>query len=66
MYELTSFVESKINNDVEFVFTIDENLPSVINGDKIKIYKILNGLISNSIKFTKSGKIKLDNIHIGA
>lgn len=60
VYELTSFVESKLSKDVEFVFSIDENLPSIINGDKIKIYKILNGLISNSVKFTKSGKIKLD------
>ena len=60
IYELSSFVESKISKNVEFVFTIDENLPSIINGDKVKIYKILNGLLSNSIKFTKTGKIKLD------
>lgn len=60
IYELNSFVESKISKDVEFVFTIDENLPSLIYGDKLKIYKILNGLLSNSIKFTKTGKIKLN------
>lgn len=60
IYELNSFVQSKIEKDVEFVFTIDENIPKLIKGDKVKIYKILNGLLSNSIKFTKSGKIKLD------
>ena len=58
--ELNIYVESKISKDVEFILNVDENLPSIINGDKTKIYRILNGLISNSIKFTKSGKIELD------
>jgi len=60
VYELNSYVLSRLNKDVEFVFDIDEDFPSVINGDKLKIYKILYGILSNSIKFTKTGQIKLE------
>lgn len=60
VYELNSYVQSKISKEVEFVFNIDSEIPSVLSGDKVKIYKILYGILSNSIKFTKSGQIKLD------
>ena len=60
VYELNSYVQSTLNKEVEFVFNIDSEIPVVLNGDKVKIYKILYGVLSNSVKFTKTGQIKLD------
>lgn len=38
---------------------IDENLPSVLKGDEIRIRQILNNLLSNAVKYTKQGTITL-------
>lgn len=61
LFELISIIVSKINKDeVEFVINIDENTPSKLNGDEIKVYQILLNILNNAAKFTKSGKIELD------
>ncbi|MBP5160219.1 MAG: response regulator, partial [Lachnospiraceae bacterium] len=38
---------------------IDENLPSVMNGDEVRVRQIIMNLLSNAVKYTKEGKIKL-------
>ena len=43
---------------VEFLLEIDENLPSTLFGDDLRIKQILNNLLSNSVKYTLSGYIK--------
>lgn len=37
----------------------DNNTPTIINSDKVKIYAILQNLVKNAIKFTNSGTIKI-------
>ncbi len=36
---------------------IDENLPSVLKGDEIRIKQILNNLLSNAVKYTEKGSV---------
>lgn len=36
---------------------VDEALPSILEGDEVRIRKVLNQLFSNSIKFTQDGSI---------
>ncbi len=36
---------------------VDENLPSILVGDEVRIRKVLQHLFSNSIKFTEKGSI---------
>lgn len=42
---------------LEVVLNIEEELPSELQGDEIRIKQILNHLISNAIKFTEQGRI---------
>lgn len=46
--------------EIDFKISIDKKLPTILNGDSIRISQILFNLISNSIKFTPAlGKIRL-------
>lgn len=51
----------KYNNNLEF--HIDDDVPKFINSDKLRISQIIINLISNSLKFTHNGDVKL---YIGA
>lgn len=60
VFELSSFIESKINpKQVKFIINVDENIPSKIKGDKLKIYKILLLILNNAVKYTRNGEIVL-------
>lgn len=47
---------------VKLVLNIDESTPDEIVGDEIRIRQILINLVSNSVKYTKTGQINV-NIH---
>ena len=47
--------EKKIIFDVEYA----ENLPYVVKGDSLRLCQVLNNFISNAIKFTNEGSVKL-------
>ncbi|MCL2665861.1 MAG: response regulator, partial [Defluviitaleaceae bacterium] len=44
---------------IEFDIQIDENIPSNLIGDVLRIKQILNNLLSNAFKFTENGKVSL-------
>ena len=45
--------------NVTFKLEIDENIPSQLYGDELRIKQILNNLLSNAIKYTKEGYVLL-------
>jgi signal transduction histidine kinase/DNA-binding NarL/FixJ family response regulator len=45
--------------DLEFIYQAPENLPSGITTDKKRLRQVLINLVSNAIKFTDSGSVKL-------
>ncbi|MBO5155064.1 MAG: response regulator [Eubacterium sp.] len=45
------------NKSVEFVMQINENLPSWLYGDEVRIRQIINNFLSNAVKYTKEGKV---------
>jgi len=47
-------VESK---QIEFKLEVDENLPSVLIGDEIRIKQVLNNILSNAFKYTERGEV---------
>jgi len=48
---------------IEFKLSVDENLPSRLYGDEIRIKQILNNLLSNAIKYTEKGQVHLSVKH---
>lgn len=44
---------------LELIFEIDPNIPSKLLGDEIRIKQILINLLTNAVKYTKSGSVTL-------
>jgi signal transduction histidine kinase/CheY-like chemotaxis protein len=49
-------IESK---SIEFVLHIDENIPSKLFGDELRIKQILNNILSNAFKYTSKGEVSM-------
>lgn len=47
------------HKDLNLILDCSSNVPSVLIGDRYRLYRILINLVSNAIKFTIEGKIKL-------
>jgi len=47
------------SKQVKFIVDVDENLPSMLYGDELRIKQVLNNLLSNAIKYTFRGHVKL-------
>jgi len=66
-YEVASLVNDIVQlniiryeyKPVEFKLTIDENIPSALLGDELRIKQILNNLLSNAFKYTDRGEVTM-------
>ena len=66
-YELASLISDTMSlnimrigsKPIEFVAEVDENLPSLLQGDELRVKQILNNLLSNAFKYTEKGTVKL-------
>ena len=47
------------NKPVEFNLYVDQNVPSELYGDELRIKQILNNLLSNAFKYTNCGEVEL-------
>jgi signal transduction histidine kinase/HPt (histidine-containing phosphotransfer) domain-containing protein len=47
------------NKPIDFVLNVDENVPSALFGDELRIKQILNNLLSNAFKYTNAGEVEL-------
>ena len=66
-YEVASLINDTVSlnmmrigsKPIEFVLSVDENIPAVLYGDELRIKQILNNLLSNAFKYTEKGMVKL-------
>jgi len=54
---------SILNKEITFDYMIDEDVPAYLVADQHRIAQILTNLISNAVKFTNKGSIKL-RVHL--
>jgi len=48
---------------IEFILELKDDLPSRAIGDGLRVKQVLNNLISNAIKYTQEGYVKLTVLH---
>ena len=66
-YELASLISdtAQLNmmrigsKPIEFELQIDEQLPTVLLGDELRVKQVLNNILSNAFKYTASGTVSL-------
>ena len=66
-YDISSLINDAINQSImrieekpiQFVLNIDENIPTHLYGDDLRIKQILNNLLTNAFKYTKEGRVEL-------
>ena len=67
-YELASLISdtAQINlmhigsKPIEFSLSVDENLPTHLFGDELRMKQILSNLLSNAFKYTEKGNVTLE------
>ena len=58
--ELTSIIDARLaNRPIKLNVDIDPNTPSRLYGDQTKLFQVLLNILTNSVKYTEVGKIKL-------
>ena len=59
--ELTAFISPLIQKkNLEFQVEVDESLPPTIMGDSVRLHQVILNLLTNAIKFTVKGTIRLN------
>lgn len=56
---VNSIIERAKSKDLEFIVDIDENLPSELYGDDVRITQVIMNLLTNAVKYTEKGSVKL-------
>ncbi|QQL50798.1 hybrid sensor histidine kinase/response regulator [Mucilaginibacter ginkgonis] len=63
---LDVFAEKAAKLDLDLVYQIDHDVPSVIAGDALRIRQVLINLIGNAMKFTTKGEVFLSVKKLGS
>ena len=51
--------QTALDKNIELIYSIEKDLPTIIHSDSFRVYQILTNLIGNAIKFTDKGYVYL-------
>jgi len=57
------FAAEARHKGLEFIVTVDEDLPDTVSGDSLRVQLILTNMVANAVKFTEQGKVE---VHVSA
>ena len=58
--ELSNIINARIETrPIKLIIDVDKEIPSKLYGDSTKVFQILLNILTNSVKYTEVGKIKL-------
>lgn len=61
LHEVCAIIKPETQlKELEFSCDIDPNLPEIVRGDHLRLQRILMHLLSNAVKFTSSGYVRLE------
>ena len=66
-YQLSSLINDIVNmirpkaneKSLELIIDIDENIPSILHGDEVRIKQVIINLLTNAVKYTHEGSVTL-------
>jgi signal transduction histidine kinase len=66
-YEMVSLISDTVqlnmmrigSKPIEFELHIDENTPSIVSGDELRVKQVISNLLSNAFKYTNEGRVTL-------
>jgi len=60
LHEIRIMSETRAKDkNLDLIFELDPNSPSILNGDEVKIRQIIINLLTNAIKYTDKGSVNL-------
>ncbi|MBR1859419.1 MAG: response regulator [Selenomonadaceae bacterium] len=58
--DLVNMIQKRADDkDLQFIVSADENLPTVLFGDEIRIKQIITNILTNAVKYTEKGSVTL-------
>lgn len=59
-YEMAEMIRGEAKNKgLGFKLSVDDNIPSLLHGDDVRIKQVLMNLLSNAIKYTNEGSVTM-------
>lgn len=55
----STLLKQKNKEHIDFISTVDDGIGDFLKGDQFRLRQVINNLVSNAVKFTKTGTIKL-------
>jgi PAS domain S-box-containing protein len=67
-YDIASLIHDTVklnvlryeSKPIDFKLIVNENIPSTLGGDELRIKQILNNVLSNAFKYTQEGRIEFE------
>ena len=58
-YLQNSIAERAASKKLKFIVDVDKSIPKMLHGDDMRVSQVINNLLTNAVKYTKEGEVRL-------